>query len=64
MFLHERYPLVKDNLEYPYFYQWAVWCWRKPIYIGLSLLVLCFPILVLEGAYLSFAILSKWGKKI
>jgi len=47
----------------PYFVQWAVWCWRKPIYYGLPLIILSPLFLALDGMLALLWLAQSWGKK-
>ena len=46
----------------PYYVQWAVWCWRKPIWIGLPLVWLLVPMMVVDVIYGLFIFLMSWAK--
>lgn len=46
----------------PYYVQWAVWCWRKPIWIGLPLVWLAGPALVVDATYGLVILLTSWAK--
>lgn len=50
----------------PYYIQWVVWCWRKPIWIGLPLVWLAIPILgvdVIYGLVEVAILLMKWARR-
>ena len=46
----------------PYYIQWAVWCWRKPLWVGLPLIWLAVPILVIDLIYIIVIGLVIWAK--
>lgn len=47
----------------PWFADWARWCWRRPVYIGLPLLLLAFVIAVADLLYLIlYWWPAQWGK--
>lgn len=46
----------------PYYIQWAVWCWRKPIWIGLPLVWLAVPMLAVDAIYGLVILLTSWAK--
>jgi len=46
----------------PYYVQWAMFCWKKPIYIGLPAVVLT-PLFVVADAVIGVVfIMTRWGK--
>jgi len=45
----------------PYYAQWVVWCWRKPIYMGLPLVWLAVPLMVLDVLLAVAYVFLKWG---
>jgi len=47
----------------PYYVQWAVWCWRKPIYIGLPLIILSIPLALVDVVLSVLNVLIRWGKE-
>jgi hypothetical protein len=47
----------------PYYVQWAVWCWRKPIYYGLPLIFFVPVFLVFDGFCGLVWIFSRWIKR-
>ena len=51
-----------DNGGAPFYVQWAVWCWRKPIWIGLPLMVVMPFLLVVDLIYLIAYGLVEWAK--
>ena len=65
-----KIPLWKEYVkvfEYggpvPYYTQWVVWCWRRPIYIGLPLAILT-PVLIVIDVLLGMLwIFTRWGRK-
>lgn len=63
----ERWPLVRDYRCFPYYVQAAIWCWRKPVWVGLPLLApMCLACLLLDlGVGLSVGSIwaaAYWGK--
>lgn len=47
----------------PWFADWARWCWRKPVYIGLPLSLLALIVAVVDLLYLVLYWWPKqWGK--
>lgn len=46
----------------PYYIQYVIWCWRRPIYVGLPLAVL-FPLfLVIDVIVIVLYGFTHWGK--
>ena len=48
--------------KYPLYCRWAVWCWQKPIYIGLPLVSLILVIVWAELLLAGALALYMWGK--
>lgn len=46
----------------PYYFQWIVWCWRRPIYIGLPLVFLTPVFLVVDMVIGLLWVITRWGK--
>lgn len=46
----------------PYSVQWIIWCWRKPIWQGLPLLLLFIPILCVDFLYVIIAGIIIWSR--
>ncbi|GAH84077.1 unnamed protein product [marine sediment metagenome] len=46
----------------PYYIQWVVWCWRKPIWIGLPLVWLAVPLAAVDAIYGLVILLTSWAK--
>ncbi|MBA7695673.1 hypothetical protein ES703_104306 [subsurface metagenome] len=63
MKLWRNYVKVYQVLDEPaaYSIQWLVWCWRKPIYIGLPLIWLAVPIMGLDTLLAVVYIFVNWG---
>ena len=51
-----------ENEAAPYYIQWAVWCWRKPIWIGLPLIWVAGPIMVVDVIWFIVTGLVLWAK--
>lgn len=48
----------------PYYLQWVVLCWHKPIYIGLPLLIIgFFPIMCLDMLVGIGWLITNWGRR-
>jgi len=53
-------PTLRDN---PYTIDFAIWCYHKPIYLGLPLFLVCFtPLVVFDMLYLLTFIPRHWGE--
>lgn len=51
------------NERGPYYARWAMWCWYRPVYIGLPLVVLCGPIMCVDIVITIILGLTLWGGK-
>jgi hypothetical protein len=47
----------------PYYWQWGVWCWQKPIYIGLPLIPLSIVVMAVDALFALIWLFTHWGKK-
>ena len=47
----------------PYYVQWVVWCWRKPIWIGLPLVILTPLFIIIDIIYIVGYGLTIWAKR-
>lgn len=46
----------------PYYIQWVIFCWHKPIYVGLPLAFLT-PIFLIGDAVIGLVwLVTRWGK--
>lgn len=52
-----------EGHEYPFYVKWFIWCWHKPIYIGLPLMLFTIPLAIGELLLLFVIGLSHWGGK-
>lgn len=48
---------------WPYYIQWIVWCWRKPIWKGLPLSLLFFPIMAVDVLYVVVCVIIIWSQR-
>lgn len=64
MKLWRNYVKVYQSLDQPapYYAQWAVWCWRKPIYIGMPLIWLAIPIMLIDFLLAIVYLFVNWGR--
>ncbi len=64
MIPQERFPIVKGSKD-PWYIQWVFWCWLRPIYIGLPLMLPGgFMLLVLADIpVLIWLLFIRWGGK-
>ena len=46
----------------PFYIQWVIWCYRKPIWIGLPLVGLAIPIILIDLIYIIITGLVMWSK--
>jgi hypothetical protein len=46
----------------PYYAQWAVWCWRKPIWYGLPLMVAVPVFAALDLVLGAVWVFATWGR--
>lgn len=51
---------IKD----PYYWKWIGWCWRRPIWIGLPLVVICVPVAAVDTAITLIKLVKDWGKPV
>lgn len=51
-----------DEGGWPYYCQWAVWCWRKPIWVGLPLVWLSIPLMIVDVVYGVVCLIVNWAK--
>ena len=59
----KQFVKVSDTLgPMPYCIQWAIWCWRRPIYIGIPLLFLSIVLMVVDAILGLWYLLTHWGK--
>ena len=52
-----------DGEKNPFYVRWVMWCWHKPIFIGLPLTLLAIPLMVGEALLAIMVVLSYWGRK-
>ena len=48
----------------PIFTRWILWCWHRPIYVGIPLVVLAFPLILLDGCLTAGYLFIHWGKRL
>lgn len=46
----------------PYYVQWGVWCWHKPVWVGLPLIWLAIPLMPVDAIYGLVILLTAWAK--
>ena len=46
----------------PYYIQWATWCWHKPIWIGLPLVLLTPLLMLVDLLWSPSILLVAWSK--
>ena len=50
------------SIPEPLLTKWARWCWHKPPYIGLPLILGVFIIAIADPIYIIYLIIKYWGK--
>lgn len=68
MWPQKRWPIVREHDELPYYVQALIWCWHKPIWIGLPLAAPLslggLAVDIITGIPLGcYLMITHWGKK-
>lgn len=58
---HRLFPSIK--VSEPYYLQWVLWCWHKPIWIGLPLFPFLYVFLVIDVIIGLAWVITRWGGK-
>ena len=67
MFPQQRWPLVREHNQLPYYVQAVIWCWHKPIWMGLPpfvpFVLVCLLADFLTASTLGIVwLLKHWGR--
>ena len=46
----------------PLYFKWARWCWHKPLYIGLPLILGVVVLAIADTIYAVYWVIRHWGK--